>query len=88
MTENTAATTYYPDAAPVLAINSFTVKPSNMAGSAADRDIYRAPNTPVTFNFCVTGTNYNETFRGTTAEPYAYIDMVGPARLEVRAAGA
>ena len=49
MTENTSASTYYPDASPVLAINSFTVTPSG--GSGRDRDNHRSPQHSSHFQF-------------------------------------
>ena len=85
MTESTAWTTYYPDTSPALSINSYTATPSG--SSAQTGTITVAANTPVTFNFCVTGTNWNETFTATTAEPFVYIDNIGPARLNSEGCG-
>ncbi|MGP8271682.1 MAG: chitobiase/beta-hexosaminidase C-terminal domain-containing protein [Terracidiphilus sp.] len=45
------------------------------------------PGAPVTFNFCVTGTNWNANYTATNAKPYAYIDEVGPQRLDSSGCG-
>ena len=40
-----------------------------------------SPGTPVTFNYTVTGTNYDASYTTQTGLPYAYIDNIGPQRL-------
>ncbi len=71
--DNVIAPEDYPETLP--SITSFTA--NGQTGTLT------VPNTttPVTFNFCVTGANWNESFTGTTAQPYVYIDEAGPQRL-------
>ena len=90
MTGSTAHSTYFPETAPT--ISSFSASATGIT-TVSVAGVYTPPvqtpgtftvpntTTPVTFEVCVTGTNYNESFTGETAEPYAYIDNAGPIRI-------
>ena len=72
--DSSTAPVDYPETLPV--ITSYTAN-----GSTGTLTVSPS-STPVTFNFCVSGTNWNESYTATTAEPYVYIDEVGPQRLD------